>query len=63
MPTAGIEPDLRVDTTDLAAVYLGAFTFADLARAGRLGECHDGAIADADRLFATTGVPSSSTMF
>jgi predicted acetyltransferase len=60
---AGAEPDLRLDTTDLAAVYLGGFTFADLARAGRLGECHDGAISAADRLFATTGVPSSSTMF
>jgi predicted acetyltransferase len=59
----GTKPDLRVDTTDLAAVYLGAFTFADLARAGRLEGCHEGAIAAADRLFSTTGVPWSSTMF
>ena len=44
-------------------VYLGAFTFADLARAGRLGECRDGAVEAADRLFATTGVAWSSTMF
>jgi predicted acetyltransferase len=60
---AGVEPDLLLDTSDLATVYLGAFTFADLARAGRVGECRDGAIADADRLFATATVPWSSTMF
>ena len=47
-------PISALDTTDLATVYLGAFTFADLARAGRLEECRDGAVAGADRLFATT---------
>jgi len=56
----GVEPDLVLDTADLATVYLGAFTFADLARAGRVGECRDGAVADADRPFATTGTPSST---
>ena len=32
---AGVEPDLALDIADLATIYLGAFTFADLARAGR----------------------------
>jgi predicted acetyltransferase len=36
-PTAD-EPDLILDTMDLASVYLGAFRFADLALAGRLRE-------------------------
>jgi len=57
------DPDLTLDTSDLAAVYLGTFTFADLARAGRVGESRPGAIAAADRLFATTGAPWCSTMF
>ncbi len=57
------DPDLTLDTSDLAATYLGTFTFADLARAGRVGECRPGAIADVDRLFATTTAPWSSTMF
>jgi predicted acetyltransferase len=57
------DPDLTVDTADLATVYLGTFTFADLARAGRVGECRPGAVADADRLFAIATAPWSSTMF
>jgi predicted acetyltransferase len=57
------DPDLTLDTADLATVYLGTFTFADLARAGRVGECRPGAVADADRLFATAIAPWSSTMF
>jgi predicted acetyltransferase len=57
------DPDLTLDTADLATVYLGTFTFADLARAGRVGQCRPGAIAEADGLFATAGAPWSSTMF
>jgi predicted acetyltransferase len=57
------EPDLILDTTDLATIYLGAFTFADLARAGRVQECRPGALVDADALFATARTPWSSTMF
>jgi predicted acetyltransferase len=56
-------PDIALDVADLATVYLGAFTFADLARAGRARECRDGAIAGADRLFATPAAPWCSTMF
>ncbi len=61
--SADADPDLALDTADLAAMYLGAFTFADLARAGRVRECRPGAIVAADRLFATTAVPWSSTAF
>ena len=39
---SGVAPDLVLDTADLATVYLGAFTFADLARAGRVRECRMG---------------------
>jgi predicted acetyltransferase len=59
----GTEPDLALDTADLATIYLGAFTFADLARAGRLRECRDGAIDAADRLFSTSVEPWCATMF
>ncbi len=46
-----------------AATYLGGFNFIDLARAGRVRECRDGAILAADRLFATHVPAWSSTMF
>jgi len=59
----GVEPDLALDVADLATIYLGAFTFADLAHAGRLRECRDGAVAAADRLFTTPFAPWCSTMF
>lgn len=57
------DPDLILDTSDLAAVYLGAFTFADLVRAGRVGECRPGAVRAADALFAAAMAPWCSTMF
>jgi predicted acetyltransferase len=57
------EPDLTLDTSDLATVYLGAFRFADLARSGRVRECRPEAVADADRLFASTAPAWCSTMF
>ena len=59
----GVAPDLALDTTDLASAYLGAFTFADLARAGRVRECREGGLAAADRLFITAEAPWCSTMF
>jgi predicted acetyltransferase len=49
----GGEPDLRIDVQALASVYLGGFTFAELARALRVEELGEGAIARADALFAT----------
>jgi predicted acetyltransferase len=57
------EPDLALDTADLASAYLGTFTIADLARAGRVRECRPGAVPDANRLFATDDSPLCSTMF
>jgi predicted acetyltransferase len=57
------DPDLILDTSDLATVYLGTFTFADLARADRIGEARPGAVAAADLLFATAVPPWCSTMF
>jgi len=57
------EPDLILDTMDLASVYLGAFRFADLLNAGRVRECRPGAIAAADRTFASDTAPWCSTMF
>jgi len=57
------EPDLRLDTSDLATVYLGAFRFADLARSGRVTECRPGAIEQADRLFATGATAWCSMIF
>jgi predicted acetyltransferase len=55
--------DLRVDITDLGAVYLGGFTFAWLAAAGRGTELTSGAIARADRLFTTDRKPWSPHVF
>ena len=57
------DPDLTLDASDLAAIYLGAFTFADLARAGRVGESRPGAVASADGLFVTATAPWCSTEF
>lgn len=56
-------PDLSMDIRDLAAVYLGAFSFAQLAAAGRVRECHPGGLAAADSLFTTASGPWNSTMF
>jgi predicted acetyltransferase len=55
--------DLRVDITDLGAVYLGGFTFAWLAAAGRGTELTSGAVARADRLFTTDRKPWSPHVF
>ena len=63
LTTSTRDPDLRLDTSDLATVYLGAFRFSDLARSGRITECRAGAVADADRLFATATLAWCSTMF
>ena len=60
-PTA--TPDLALDISALAALYLGTFRVGDLARAGRIIECHPGAIAAADALLATSVSPYNSTMF
>ena len=61
--TGSAAPDLTFDISDLAAVYLGAFRVADLARAGRVRECRPGAVAAANDLFITARAPSNETMF
>ena len=66
--TASVEPttesaDLTLDTTDLAAAYLGTFSFAELARANRGEEATPGARARADALFRVDVLPWCSTPF
>ena len=61
-PTAD-EPDLLLETNDLACVYLGGFSFADLARAGRAREVSVGARGRADRMFATERKPWCPQIF
>jgi predicted acetyltransferase len=56
-------PDLMLDISDLAAVYLGAYRVSELAHAGRVRECRPGALAAADDLFMTATAPSNATMF
>jgi predicted acetyltransferase len=61
---AGAESaDLALDISDLAAVYLGAFRFSDLERAGRVRECRTGAVVEADAMFRTERAPLTTTMF
>ena len=62
-PAGDVPPDIALDIADVNAVYLGAFRFSDLRRAGRVRECRAGAIAEADVLFATDRNPFTSTMF
>lgn len=57
------DADLALDIGDVAATYLGAFGFRDLARAGRVRERRPGAIALADAMFRTQAAPLNSTMF
>ncbi len=61
-PTDG-EPDLVLDTTDLAAVYLGDVRPSELAVAGRVEERTPGALRRADALFAADRRPWCVSMF
>jgi predicted acetyltransferase len=56
-------PDLAFDVADLAAAYLGAFTFAQLADAARVAELTPGGIARADALFRTDRAPWCPRVF
>ena len=49
----GDEPDLRLDVTALGSVFLGGFTFRQLADALRVEELREGAVARADAIFRT----------
>jgi predicted acetyltransferase len=57
------DADLRLDVTTLASVYLGGFTFAELARALRVDEVSQGAIAGADTLFRADRAPWCPEIF
>jgi predicted acetyltransferase len=53
----GDAPDLALDTTDLAAAYLGGNTFSQLAAAWRVAEMQPGALDRADLIFGTGRAP------
>jgi predicted acetyltransferase len=57
------QPDLRLSVEELACVYLGGFTFAELVRAGRVEEVTPGAVARADALFRTDLKPWCPEIF
>lgn len=56
-------PDLRLRVDALAGVYLGAFSFRQLERAGRVEEVASGALERADRLFYTDRAPWCPEIF
>jgi predicted acetyltransferase len=56
-------PDLRLDVRDLAAAFLGGFTFAELGRAGRVEVLVPGAIDRADAAFRTDRAPWCPEIF
>ena len=59
----GGDADLSLDVQDLASVYLGGFTFAELGRAGRVEEVRPGAVRDADELFRSEVAPWCPEIF
>jgi predicted acetyltransferase len=61
-PASG-DPDLLVDVTDLATTYLGAYSFTQLVRAGRVAEAKPGAAARADAMFRTSFAPWCPEIF
>lgn len=56
-------PDVACDITDIGAAYLGAFSFRQLADAGRVRELQPGAVARADALFRTDRPPWCPRVF
>lgn len=57
------DADVRVDVADLAATYLGGFSFTQLAGATRAVELAPGALARADALFHTNIAPWCPEIF
>jgi predicted acetyltransferase len=51
------EPDLALDVSALGSAYLGAVSFTQLHEALRVQELRDGAVAQADALFAWRPLP------
>jgi predicted acetyltransferase len=56
-------PDLSCDVTDLAAVYLGAFSYGQLSAAARVSELAPGGVERADALFRTDRAPWCPRVF
>ena len=54
---------LRCDVTALGSVYLGGFSFSQLARGGRVEELRSGAAARADAMFVTDRHPWCPEIF
>jgi predicted acetyltransferase len=51
------DPELRMKIAALAAPYLGGFTFARMARSGKVEELNPGALQRADAMFVTDRAP------
>jgi len=56
-------PDVRLDVQELGSVFLGGFSFAELARAERVEEVARGGLARADALFRTAAAPWCPEIF
>lgn len=56
-------PQLRCDVTALGSAYLGAFSFSELFRGGRVEELRRGAAARADAMFAAERAPWCPEIF
>ena len=56
-------PDVRLDVQALGSVYLGGFSFAELARAERVQEAARGGLARADAMFRTDAAPWCPEIF
>jgi predicted acetyltransferase len=57
------DAELRCDASALGSVYLGGFTWRQLARAGRVEELRAGAVAAADDMFRTDRAPWCPEIF
>ncbi|NAZ81576.1 GNAT family N-acetyltransferase [Kineococcus sp. R8] len=57
------EPDLTLDVSDLASLYLGGVPPRDLVRAGRVRARGEAAVEQAEALFATERAPWSHHIF
>ena len=57
------DPDIRLDVSALGGVYLGGFSFRELARAGRVVEVTNRGVERADRLFYTDRAPWCPEIF
>jgi predicted acetyltransferase len=57
------DADLALEASDLASVYLGGFTFAQLLRAGRVEQRKAGAVARADAMLRTDRTPWCPEIF